>query len=156
VSSSGARGGAGSAAAFRSAKPALSWEPVRRGSVYCAPACGMKCTWDDYKLALAQSSALVRRLGGKPWVPRVGENLGWHWEVRLDFEPATHEHDRSSIVVRRSGTHYRAVVQGKFGQFSATHYSDPKRAVDLAVKEFEDWKRKIDSFVKALNKTRGT
>lgn len=58
----------------------LSWEPVRRGAVFCAPACGSQCTWAAYQLAVAKSAELARRLGAG-WQPRVHENMGWYWGV---------------------------------------------------------------------------
>lgn len=63
-------------------KPAqtLSWKPVRRGKLYCAPACGGGCTVAAFDLAMADACACARALGNG-WVPDVYENLGWHWKV---------------------------------------------------------------------------
>lgn len=59
---------------------ALSWKPVRRGPIYCAPACGLGCTWLAFKRVTRAAEALARRLG-KGWEPEVWENLGWHYSV---------------------------------------------------------------------------
>jgi hypothetical protein len=63
-------------------KPArtLSWRAVRRGKLYCAPACGGGCTIAEFDLAMAAACACARALGNG-WVPDVYENLGWHWQV---------------------------------------------------------------------------
>jgi hypothetical protein len=53
-----------------------SWVPVRRGEIYCAPACGRGCTWDEYREALKISERIAKQLPG--FKPRVMENLGWH------------------------------------------------------------------------------
>lgn len=58
----------------------LSWKPVRRGSVYCAPACGGRCTYIAYLKASEKARKLAKRLG-KGWKPHVWENLGWHYKV---------------------------------------------------------------------------
>jgi hypothetical protein len=70
------------------AKPAndmpLSWTPRRRGSVYCAPACGFSCTWAAYQKAKEDAAKLctyLKKKLGMRWLPRVWENLGWHYEV---------------------------------------------------------------------------
>lgn len=59
----------------------LSWKPVRRGKVYCAPACGRQCTWQQYQSAKREAAKLAKRLG-RAWKPYVWENLGWHWQVK--------------------------------------------------------------------------
>ena len=56
----------------------LSWTPVRRGTIYCSPACGWKCLWAAYEKAQINAGDLVDELG-EGWVPRVWENLGWHF-----------------------------------------------------------------------------
>lgn len=58
----------------------LSWKAVRRGEVYCAPACGGGCTRGAFELATKRAAALVQRMG-KGWKPDVWENLGWHYAV---------------------------------------------------------------------------
>lgn len=58
----------------------LSWEPVRRGRIFCAPACGAKCTWKAHQAAKRAAAKAAAALG-PGWAPRVWENLGWHWSV---------------------------------------------------------------------------
>lgn len=56
------------------------WEPVRRGTIYCSPACGGGCTHGAWVLATNRANELARRMG-PGWETRVWENLGWHYEV---------------------------------------------------------------------------
>lgn len=56
------------------------WEAVRNGDIYCAPACGFKCKWEDYQQACEDAKRMCDRLGAG-WHVRVWENGGWHWKV---------------------------------------------------------------------------
>jgi len=56
----------------------LSWEPIRRGLIYCASACGSGCTLAAYKRACKRGKALAKKLG-KGWKARIHENMGWHY-----------------------------------------------------------------------------
>lgn len=58
----------------------LSWQPVRSGDLYCAPACGRGCTRAEYLQAQRLGNKLARRMG-KEWRCHVHENLGWHYTV---------------------------------------------------------------------------
>lgn len=58
----------------------LSWKAVRRGAIYCAPACGAKCTWEKYQHAKRAGRELAERLG-PGWKAHVWENMGWHWKA---------------------------------------------------------------------------
>lgn len=58
---------------------------------YCAPWCGAHCTSKDYDKAVAEAAQLAKHLG-EGWVPKVWENLGWHYSVsreRLEVHPNT-------------------------------------------------------------------
>jgi hypothetical protein len=57
-----------------------NWAPVRRGKIYCAPACGGDCTFTAYQQAQRRAKALAKKLG-MGWTIRVWENLGWYYEV---------------------------------------------------------------------------
>lgn len=57
------------------------WKAVRRGPIYCAPACGGGCTHAAFLKATADAAALcasLNKTSGKGWTPNVWENLGWH------------------------------------------------------------------------------
>ena len=69
-----------------SARKRLSWKPVRRGGIYCSPACGNNCSREAYDTACARAKALAKQLG-RGWKAHVWENLGWHWRV---VAPAAH------------------------------------------------------------------
>lgn len=57
------------------------WNPLRRGGVFCSPACGFKCTVNAHDRARREGEALAASLG-PGWTPRVWENCGWQYEVR--------------------------------------------------------------------------
>jgi hypothetical protein len=59
----------------------LSWKAVRRGDIYCAPACGGNCTWSAYQSAKRSAARIVKKLG-TGWKPYVQENTGWHYSVK--------------------------------------------------------------------------
>jgi hypothetical protein len=79
----------------------LSWKPVRRGHIFCAPACGVGCTHAAYLLAHERANALcasLDRTSGKGWKPHVWENLGWYYNAvsacgRIKVHP--HHHGKS-------------------------------------------------------------
>jgi len=59
------------------------WTPVRRGNIYCSPACGggaATCTVARYRDAHEAAEETARDLG-PGWKPVVMENLGWHASV---------------------------------------------------------------------------
>ena len=58
----------------------LSWKAVRKGEIYCAPACGRGCTHDEFRNAQHMGAALAKELGSR-WLPFVWENLGWHFKA---------------------------------------------------------------------------
>lgn len=116
----------------------LSWDPVHQGAEYCSPACGGKCTWAAYQEAQKNAKALALLLG-KGWVPRVWENLGWHWAAQttdglMKVYPDTNGY-RGKVYS------YTAFFgEGTGGQW-ATHGDDPESAVaavfDQVQKEIE-------------------
>lgn len=63
------------------------WVPVRRGLDYCSPACGGRCTFEEYLLSKAKADALAREANhfvGGTWISELHENLGWHWQIRSE------------------------------------------------------------------------
>lgn len=84
----------------------LSWKPVRRGALYCAPACGGGCTWAAYGEAHRKGNELARRLG-PGWSPNVWENLGWHYSATAAGGlVAVHEYGRRRFTAYMLGGAY--------------------------------------------------
>lgn len=108
-------------------KKSLSWRPVRRGKIYCAPACGVDCTLEDYTAALRNGAKLARALG-PGWKPRVWENCGWHFEAI---------HATGFVVHASVGVHGPAsywadmIVDGR--QYHSSSYPSAATAVQVVV-----------------------
>lgn len=103
---------------------AADWVPVRRGRIYCAPACGGKCTWAAHQLAHRRARALARRLG-EGWTPEVHENLGWHYKVRSPCGRLI-VHDRRTDVARYSAG---LCDKGDVGMHYSAYGDTPQQAV---------------------------
>lgn len=60
----------------------LSWKAIKKENVYCAPACGSGCTYDQY-LKAKDTAMRVRSSLHRPhgWKVKVFENLGWHSQI---------------------------------------------------------------------------
>lgn len=97
--------------------PKNAWTPVRRGAIYCAPACGGKCTYRAYEKAKADGGK-VRAMMQNPhgWNVRIHENLGWH--VSLEKNGLTLHWGENGYFIIWNETPYR----GK-------HFKNPNRAV---------------------------
>lgn len=98
----------------------LSWEPIRTGSVYCSPACGADCLFNDFTRATESARLLADGLGSG-WKPRVWENMGWFWAAV-----------KGSASVRKYGKNYSADVHIGGRQFFG-NASTPRRAFALAM-----------------------
>jgi hypothetical protein len=104
----------------------LSWEPIRKGAIYCAPACGGSCTWAAHQRAVKDASALAKELG-VGWHSRVWENLGWHHEAKFNSGS-----NMEFTVHRYSPKHRYWASLRDGGQFTADA-NTPKEAVALVV-----------------------
>ncbi len=106
-------------------RESLSWEPIRKGARYCAPACDRGCTWDEHQDAKFAAQRLVKRLG-LPWEARVWENLGWHYSVRLGPVPGlvlfpNHDYNHGGRLVD-----YTAGIEtGKYANGMTYHATAP-------------------------------
>lgn len=71
--------------------PIDRWKAVRKGAVYCAPACGRGCTWDEYQATVKAAATLVKTLNQMDvlaaWQLRVWENMGWHYSAEYYSKP---------------------------------------------------------------------
>lgn len=63
----------------------LSWKPIRRGPIFCSPACGNSCLHANYVKAHKDAKNLIKQMKTTGWNVHVWENLGWHWRInKLD------------------------------------------------------------------------
>lgn len=74
----------------------LSWAPVRRGKIYCSPACGGDCTMAAFRRATQEADKLATRMGAG-WRRVVWENLGWFYKIEKGN--ATIHHDTTGYTV---------------------------------------------------------
>jgi len=98
----------------------LSWDPVRSGEIYCSSACGGGCTIDSYLQACKDADRLCEELGKTDWVPRVWENLGWHFSAS-SMSGTTQVHESRC----ENGVYYTVYAGGK-----TEHGDTPKEAVE--------------------------
>lgn len=129
----------------RKDKP-LSWKPVRKGLIYCAPACGSGCTRAEFDKATLSSAALAKRMGPR-WKPEVWENLGWHWAVRSPC-------GRMKVhpVEWRGSVTYTAYLgeAGEPGGTWAEHGLTPEAAVQATLAAALNDAKKIAGFLAGL------
>lgn len=98
-------------------RPPLSQNPIRRGAVYCSPACGHGCLYADY-IAASESAIRLAAACGPGWIPRISENLGWYFRVEKNGA-AMHQHNARAYWLTLS-------VAGVQYQYTAT---TPKNAI---------------------------
>jgi hypothetical protein len=129
------------------------WTPVRKGEVYCSPACGAGCKHRDYVKAFGLAEGLAKKCSdeiGGTWKARVWENLGWHWEV---------VQEGSKVAISyggylAKGTGYSVgFLGGTPAQVSVREsFETPKEAYDalgIAVAdEAKRWNATVDSMLK--------
>ena len=88
------------------------WVPVLKGKTFCSPGCGASCTKVAHDTAHKQAKTLattLKKITSKEWVPRVWENLGWHYSVTikegdLTIHPADSSSKNYSIYSHCNGT----------------------------------------------------
>lgn len=117
----------------------LSWKPRRKGDVYCSPACGHGCTWEEYTAAKRTGLKMLTSMR-KPsaWRVHVWENLGWH--VIIEHVKSN---GRLSVCVSHSNNknecRYYAMLSFSHARSSDARWPDldsptPQRAVDQILK----------------------
>jgi hypothetical protein len=123
----------------------LSWKPRRRGHIYCSPACGGSCKWDDYQLSTKLADQLARRCG-VGWKPCVHENLGWHYSA---ISPC----GRLRVYERGEGrSRYQAWLQSR-EQLGGQWIEDartPAAAIARAIASCKADLNKLTHFLKGL------
>lgn len=127
-------------------KTELSWKPVRRGAIYCAPACGASCTWVDYQRALAAGTKLQQRIGD-PFVLRVWENMGWFYCIE------TGSHDKGCHITIHSpmlGSDTYCVIINPSPPGIIVRDKNPKIALRQAMVEYRQYVDEVnDSYMHA-------
>lgn len=120
----------------------LSWIPVRRGTIYCAPACGGDCTYAEFLTATKKANALctlLSRQTGHPWEPCVWENLGWHYKAVFTRGPLS--------VYGDIDTGYTANLDGRWAQSKKT----PLAAVKAVVTDAKRALMEVNHLLKHLD-----
>ena len=129
----------------------LSWEPVLKGEIYCSSACGGRCTKAAHDNCVKKAKALAKRMG-KGWKPRVHENLGWFYGVIKGTPQGVFGNGFLEITPPyRPDDTYTAWVQSS-PQFIA-HHKDPKIALSLAVKMFDEHLKSLNRLRKLVDQT---
>lgn len=120
----------------------LSWVPVRKGNIYCAPACGHGCTFAAFQAATLKAETLAERLG-KGWQIHVTENLGWHHAVI-----------KGDIWVRQTGARefYARFAHGSINATASTPRAAISELLDMALEERARWNRYCAKLNAALQK----
>lgn len=131
----------------RNSRP-LSWEPVWRGAIYCAPACGAGCLRSEYNRAVRAADELARQLG-PGWTPRVWANLSWHYSAispcgRLKVSPCM-------VRLDRKITSWIAFLgEGETGGRWAEHARTPQSAIRNVVRRGREELAGIDALLRDL------
>lgn len=99
-----------------------------KSRIRCADWCGRGCTEAEFQAAKKGAARLVKQLG-TGWIPRVWENLGWHFAARTKTN-MLHVHPSHKGFVA-----FISEDRGPGGRWSA-HGRTPREAVGKAVKEF--------------------
>lgn len=105
----------------------LSWDPILRGNIYCAPACGRGCTLAEFELADLRGRELAERLGNG-WTYVVRENLGWSYKAISACE-------RIKVSGEKDGKRYLALLGEPGctgGRFSGSGKT-PEQAIQSAL-----------------------
>ena len=134
-----------------------NWTPVRKGDIYCSPACGADCTYGEYIEATKKAEQLAikcsNEIGGK-WEIRVSENLGWHYEVILS---ETNIAISYGGYLSKQGDYYTVGFSGGTPMQVSTHpetFKTPKEAFDAQTKlikeESDKWNNRFEKINKAL------
>lgn len=137
----------------KQSKP-LSWKPVLRGAIYCAPACGAGCTRIAYLEAQERSRVLLGAMKSKGWKADVWENLGWHYAVRhKGLGVSIHEDldQRKSLVYSAAGPAW--LVEGEGGS-RVLHAANPNVLVRVMARRIKESISDLQQMYLSLGETR--
>lgn len=132
------------------------WAPVSNGLFYGSPACcgARLCTRAAFDQATVEAKALAQRLG-TGWVPRVWENLGWHYEVIKGIVSVSPHIDGSSCGGGWKVREYWCSIGGvhddahSIPQFTAAA-TTPEDALGNAIQDARTTVRRIEGVLAAL------
>lgn len=93
------------------------WKPIKRGAIYCSPACGGKCSVATFNKATFDAKALAKKMGPE-WVPEVWENLGWHWSVEFGRASVRKSRDKTYICYFNGSKQFMCEAQTPKAAFS--------------------------------------
>src|SRR5882724_6015615 len=58
------------------------WTPIKRGDMYCSPACGGNCKRSAYDAAVKRAKdAIASMPHPQNWEMRLNENMGWYSSI---------------------------------------------------------------------------
>jgi len=128
-----------------------SWTPVRRGPIFCSPACGAGCTKAEYDLKNSCGAKIAGRLG-PGWKAVVHEDGGWNLSVnslcgRIHIVVNFHQKRRDRIAG------YSAFLNSADKQPGGRwvgHGKTPQAAIAGAVAQALASRSEIDAILKGL------
>lgn len=134
-----------------------SWTPVRRGPIYCAPACGRGCTWAEYQAAVKGAEKLKKMMKGTGWEVRIHENLGWFYKVVSGPVMVMPSHpSKPGKFWCMIGSEPENPVGGNAAWTGNQPYcTDPNRAVRLALKPVREVIGRYNATLMAAEKAAG-
>lgn len=126
------------------------WKAVRKGPIYCAPRCGMNCTWKAYQETKAFGKQMATSLG-QGWTARVWENLGWHVVAISPCKRVRVGPDRdNNRDGKLRGYHAYICNADDQGIRYSGHAKTARRAIDQAKAKAKEDLRKIGAILKEL------
>lgn len=103
------------------------WTPVRRGAIYCSPACGFSCTWEAHEAAKVKGETLAKRCG-PGYTFEVHENGTWNYRAVSPCQRiGVHEHGRQYLAFLGDAEHHG--VLGRYSEWGST----PQKAIANAL-----------------------
>lgn len=121
------------------------WIPVRRGHIYCSPACGAACSYLEFVSVTRTAQAMVKALG-PGWTTHVHENMGWYGKA--ENGPLTvSRNDRGPAKTRYACANYGDQTVGWFKHDART----PREAVAGCVRKLRAKYREITRSMESIN-----
>ena len=129
-----------------------NWKVVRKGKIYCAPACGGYCTLAQYRTMKKHAEKMCKQLG-KGWKPKLTHNLGWFCAVVKSHTTIHYHDDRSG---HNFAPEYSAWIEIEIGGHTfqtINDHKDMKKALAKSIKQARKLMYKILSEIDALEES---